>query len=412
MFTAVKPSLSTLYHDLVTQSSLAKGISTLYNSIASSRIAHVSLTPFSSLSLQIPIPSSISTLPTLLEPQLPGLWLTTANSMPTDDDAQSPQLGSHFTLLLLSDVPSIIADIDAAASPIAKPLTQYLRASSPQKSFYQVSQSSGIALPDVQFLASHLIYWRRARAIPPLHHKDIYIVSPNADMRKLSAATSAFAKLFPALPPLPKILSLLSMGSRPYHTLIPSKDHKPIYMEILAWLMRECWVTQLRTFAWVRVPSHIKEAVNKASASDHRDKSPNHTVTDDSDDVSSSSLDVPDSVSSFRLDVPRSNPVSPTSSTHTTLPFNQTALTQSPTLIPNPRLASAIPSRHLSTISKHILQTQGVESQSAWDKCVKYFDGKHAIETIPVREGWKRKRVAVLVAGWEELGVLVRARHW
>ena len=412
---AVKPSLSTLYHELVTQSSLAKGIATLYNSIASSRIAHVSLTPFSSLSLQIPVPYSISRLPTPLEPQLPGLWLTTANSMPTDDDAQSPQLGSHFTLLLLSDVPSIISDIDAAASPIAKPLTQYLRASSPRKSFNQISQSSGIALPDIQFLASHLIYWRRARAIPPLHHKDIYILSPNADMRKLAAATSAFAKLFPALPPLPKILSLLSMSPRSYHTLIPSKDHKPIYMDILAWLMRECWVTQLRTFAWVRVPSHIKEAVNKTSASNHQDKSPAyHAVTDESDDAnaSSSSLDVPDSVSSFRLDVPKSNPASPTSSTHTTLPYNRNALTQSATLIPNPRLASALPSRHLSAISKHILQTQGEESQSAWDKCVKYFDGKHAIETIPVREGWKRKRVAALVAGWEELGVLVRARHW
>ena len=413
MFPVAKPSLSTLYHDLVTQSSLAKGIATLYNSIAGSRIAHVSLTSFSSLSLQIPVPYSISRLPTPLEPQLPGLWLTTANSMPTDDDAQSPQLGSHFTLLLLSDVPSIISDIDAAASPIAKPLTQYLRASSPRKSFNQISQSSGIALPDIQFLASHLIYWRRARAIPPLHHKDIYIVSPNADMRKLAAATSAFAKLFPALPPLPKVLSLLSMSPRPYHTLIPSKDHKPIYMDILAWLMRECWVTQLRTFAWVRVPSHIKEAVNKASASDHQDKSlAYHKVTDESDDASSSSLDVPDSVSSFRLDVPRSVPVSPTSSTHTTLPFNQNALTQSTTLIPNPRLASALPSRHLSMISKHILQTQGEESQSAWDKCVKYFDGKHAIETIPIREGWKRKKVAALVAGWEEMGVLVRARHW
>lgn len=413
MFPVPKPSLSTLYHDLVTQSSLAKGIATLYNSIASSQIAHVSLTSSSSLSLQIPVPYSISRLPTPLEPQLPGLWLTTANSMPTDDDAQSPQLGSHFTLLLLSDVPSIISDIDAAASPIAKPLTQYLRASSPRKSFNQISQSSGIALPDIQFLASHLIYWRRARAIPPLHHKDIYIVSPNADMRKLPAATSAFAKLFPALPPLPKILSLLSMSPRPYHTLIPSKDHKPIYMDILAWLMRECWVTQLRTFAWVRVPSHIKEAVNKASASDHRDKPPAyHKGIDESDYASSSSLDVPDSVSNFRLDVPRSNPVSPTSSTHTTLPYIKDALVQSATLIPNPRLASALPSRHLSMISKHILQIQGEESQSAWDKCVKYFDGKHAIETIPVREGWKRKRVAALVAGWEELGVLVRARHW
>ena len=31
---------------------------------------------------------------------------------------------------------------------------------------------------------------------------------------------------------------------------------------------------------------------------------------------------------------------------------------------------------------------------------------------IAGREGWKRKRVAELVAGWEEMGVLVRGRFW
>ncbi|KAL2043632.1 hypothetical protein N7G274_003939 [Stereocaulon virgatum] len=406
-----KPPLSILYHDLITQSNLAKGISTLYNSIASSRIAHVSLTPFSSLSLQIPIASSISVLPTPLEAQLPGLWLTTANSMPTDDDAHTSQLGSHFTLLLLSDMHSILSDITAAASPIAKPLTHYLRVTSPWKSFSQISQSSGIPLSDIQFLASHLIYWRRARAIPPLHQRDTYIVSPNADMRKLASATSAFAKAFPALPPLPKILSLLSSAPRPYANLMPSKDHKPAYMDILAWLMRENWVTQLRTFAWVRVPSHIRETVSKHPAPSSSDKSPKHTATDDSDDASTSSLGVPDSISSSRLSVPLSNPASPTSSTHTTLPFIQKT-PHSPCLIHNPRLASALPSRYLSAISTHVLEIQGEESQSAWDKCVRYFDGKHAIETIPVREGWKRKKVVALLTGWEELGVLVRGRHW
>lgn len=331
--------------------------------------------------------------------------------MPTDDDAQTSQLGSHFTLLLLSDVHLILSDINAAASPIAKPLSHFLRVTSPWKSFYQISQSSGIPLSDIQFLASHLIYWRRARAIPPLHHRDIYIVSPNADMRKLASATSAFAKAFPALPPLPKFLSLLSSTPRPYVNLMPSKDHKPAYMDILAWLMRENWVTQLRTFAWVRVPSQIIEAVSKHPASNSSDKSPQNTAVDDSDDASTSSLGVPDSISSSRLSVPLSNPASPTSSTYTTLPFTQTT-SQSPSLISNPRLASALASRYLSAISKHILETQGEESQSAWDKCVKHFDGKHAIETIPVREGWKRKRVALLLTGWEELGVLVRGRHW
>ena len=403
-----KQPLETLYHELLRQSSLAKAISTLYNSISSLRIAHLSLTPSLSLSLQIPIAKSISTLPTPLSPQLAGLWLTTAHSMPTDDHAQTAntQLGSHFTLLLLSDLQSILSDVSATSSPITNALTHYLRVTTPTKSFYQISQSSGIPLPDIQFLASHLIYWRRARAIPPLHQRDTYIVSPNADMRKLSSAASIFAKAFSALPSLPTILSALSSRLRPYSSLIPSKDHKEAYMEILAWLMRGGWVTQLRTFAWVRVPSHIIEIVEKQNASNGSNKSPTTSTTDESGNISSSHLYVPQTHSRT------ASPTSPSSSTHTTIPIPQSIPHHSPVIIPNPSLASVLPSRHLLAISKHILERQGTDSQSAWGKCVQYFDGRHALETIPVREGWKRKKAKELLDGWVELGVLVRGRHW
>jgi len=412
-----KQHLNKLYHDLISQSSLARAIATLYNSISGLRIAHLSLTPLLSLSLQIPVATSISILPTPLLPQLPGLWLTTANSMPTDDEAQttSTQLGSHFTLLLLSDLHSILADANATSSPITNALTHYLRVSTSTKSFYQISQSSGIPLPEIQFLASHLIYWRRARAIPPLHQRDTYIVSPNADMRKLASAASSFAKIFPTLPSLPYILSTLSSRLRPWSNLIPSKDHKEAYMDILAWLMRGGWVTQLRTFAWVRVSGDIKQAVGE-------EKVPTHSPQSSETDASLSTTDESDSASSTYLNVPHPHPssnrshpppASSTSSKHTTLPFAQPTTPQQPaTLLPNPRQASDLPSRHLLAISKHILHTQGLESQSAWEKCIKYFDGKHALETIPVREGWKRKRVKELADGWVGLGALVLGRHW
>ncbi len=416
-------SLTTLYHDLLSQSSLARSISTLYNNISISRIAHVSFTPSHSKSFQIPVPTWISSLPTPLSPQLPGLWLTTANAMTTDDDDQTvgTQLGSHFTLLLLTDLRSILAEVNAVKHPFNEALSQFLQVSTPTKSFYQIEQKSGIPLRHIQELAVYLIQWRRARAIPPLNKNDIYILSPNADMRKLASAASTFSKIFPGLPSLPEILGMLSIrGPRPYaHIIPPTKDHKEAYMNILAWLMRGGWVTQLRTFAWVRVPPSIREAIgNEVLMSPNKspDKSSQHTDTDETDSASmtasTSSLGLPDSISSSRLDVRNSRSASPSSSTHTTLPFRQVPSPQSPTLISNPRLASALPSRYLSAISKHILQTQGSDSQLAWDRCVKYFDGKHAIETVPVREGWKRKRVAELVGGWEELGVLVRGRHW
>lgn len=414
-------NLSKMYHDLISKSSLAKAISILYNSITGLRIAHISLTPSLSLSLQIPVATSASTLPTPLSPQLPGLWLTTANSMPTEDEAQTTgtQLGSHFTLLLLTDVHSILLDANATPSLITSALNHYLRVSTSTKSFYQISQLYGIPLPDIQFLASHLIYWRRARAIPPLHQRDTYIVSPNADMRKLSSAASTFAKIYPTLPSLPYVLSALSSNLRPYSNLIPSKDHKEVYMDILAWLMRGGWVTQLRTFAWVRVSGPIKEAVGEEKVSNGPNNSPQSSeaegsigTNDETDNANSTYLDVPHPLP--EPDRSHSPSASPASSTHTTLPPARTTTRtqQPPSLIPNPRQASDLPSRQLSAISKHVLQRQGSDSQSAWDRCIKYFDGKHALETIPVREGWKRKRVKELLDGWVELGVLVTGRHW
>ncbi|KAL9032113.1 MAG: hypothetical protein Q9180_006693 [Flavoplaca navasiana] len=405
-------SLATLYHKYLSQSTLARAISIIYNNISKSRIAHVNLSQQSSPSFQIPIPSSISVLPGPLSPQMPGMWLTTATSFPADDDLNmtSSQLASHFTLLLLSDLSSILSDINDTTSPLSAPLTHYLQVSKPTKSFVQISQSSGIPLPDIQFMASHLVYWRKARAVPPLHQRDTYIVSPNADMSKLVNASSKFAKTYPALPSLAKILNLLSTP-RAYSTIIPSKDHKVAFMDILAWLLRDGWVTQLRTFIWVRVPSHIKEIVETQGEPDRSLESsielpPRKPNTEEGKD-SKTTLTVPQPAS----------PTSSTTSTHTTIPFRRTSHdpsnpAPSPSLIQNPRQATGVASRWLAAISIHVLKTQGVEGQKAWNRCLKYFDGKHAIEMIAVQEGWKRKRIAEFIASWEAEGLVLRGRHW
>ncbi len=392
--------LATMYQQLLSQSSLAKAISTLFTSITDSRIAHVHLTPALSLSLQIPVPTSTSILPSPVAPHLPGLWLTTANSLPSDDDinATTSQLASHFTLLLLSDLSSILSDVNATNSPLTEPLTHYLRVSTYTKSFVQISQSSGIPLPDIQFLASHLIYWRRARAIPPIHQRDTYIVSPNADMQKLVSASSAFAKAFPNLPSLPRILSTLSFP-RPYNTVIPTKDHKQAYLQILAWLLRYGWVTQLRTFGWIKVPPHIKEIV--ATQPEEVGEKSSEKQVGTSTDATGGLKPVPSN---------QLLPPSPASSNRTISPILPSTI--SPSIIPNPRHASALPSRHLAAISNYVLEQQGKEARVAWDKCVGYFDGKHALEIIPVRQSWNRKKVTELLAGWEGLGILIRARHW
>ena len=375
----------------------------LYNCLTTSRIAHLNLTAATSLSLQIPIPVSISTLSSALSPQVPGLWLTTTTSMPVENDVQrsSSQLGAHFGLLLLADFHTILADVNAAVSPIAAPLSHYLRVSKPTKSFHQISQSSSIPLEHIQFLASHLIYWRRARAIPPLNQRDTYIVSPNADTRNLATAMASFAKAFPALPALPKILSMLSTTPRPFSSLIPSRDHKEAYLEILAWLMRGGWVTQLRTFAWIRVPTAI---LNKADINDISNTITNGTSSTELDDQNPF-LDL------GSPEVPKFAVSSPASSTSTTIhiPTNKSKRSL---VIAKPSSPTSQQARYLAHISQEVRVVQGDESGKAWDKCVRYFDGSHAIESIGIIEGWKKKRTFELVTGWEELGILLKNRRW
>ena len=274
-------STNTLYNDLIKQSSLASAVATTYRAISTSRIAAVTLSPQITLSLQIPPITSTSYLPSLTEPPIqPGIWLTTVNDGITthsdlDVDTANPenalQLAKSFTLLLRDQPQKILEDIQATSGPLALPLAEFITSLTPAKSFYKISQRTALPLGDMQLLSRHLISWRRAMAIPPLHHRDTYIVSPNADFSLLTTAIKSFEATFPMLPSLPRFLALLSGPPAPFGTLIPSSDHKEEYYRVLAWLLRGGWVTQLRTFAYIRVSPTIKQAVRDQDRQDKRD---------------------------------------------------------------------------------------------------------------------------------------------
>lgn len=189
---------------------------------------------------------------------MPGLWLTTSNVAIDEDEAPMTQ---HAALLLLQDSETLVKELEGDSKENTGPLAHYIRNIVPTKSLQKLSTQHNILAQDMEYIASHLVYWRRARLVSPLHPRDTYIVSPNADLSALQAAIPAYAARFPTLPSLPKILSMLSGTPKPYRTFIPTNEHREAYMEILAWLMRGGWVTQLRTFAWVRVTPEIKALV-------------------------------------------------------------------------------------------------------------------------------------------------------
>ncbi|KAL9086383.1 MAG: hypothetical protein Q9165_007169 [Trypethelium subeluteriae] len=230
-------------------------IANVYNAISTSRIAHLKLSSPLEIPLQIPQPSSTSQVSTPMSPQLPGLWLTTASVTEADSHGL---ISPHMGIILMQDAEAILRDLAKEEQELSAALIYFVRNLISTKSLLKLSKILKLSLQELQVLSEHLISGRRARAIPPLHPRDTYIVSPNADMRQLSAATEAFAQRFPTFPSLPKMLNMLSGTPKSYGMLMPSKDHRPAYMEILAWLMRGGWVTQLRTFAWIRLNPEIQ----------------------------------------------------------------------------------------------------------------------------------------------------------
>lgn len=396
-------SSNTLWKQILAKSSLAKAMSEVYHSISTSRIAHVFINKTFDRSLQIPQISSISELPTVIEPQMPGTWLTTASSIEDDESLDSNTLAKHFALLLLDDVDNILKDIDHehGSRDLSHPLAEFVQIVKPTMSyvfiplplashyqltkchvrtpnrFLQISQTHSLSLRRIQVLSRYLIYWRRAIAIPPLHQRDKYIVSPNAAMSQLPRATKAYATKFPSLPSLPKMLSMLSGHPRAYSTLIPSKDHREAYLEILAWLMKGGWVTQLRVFGWVRVSKEIKAMVR------NDDNSNNHN----------------------------NNSLSPRKEKEDTEMdhFSPENHTRSTTLLLDPHKANALESRWLDAIASNL---DDPDVREVWPRLVRYFNGQHALEKIAVREGFKRKDVWRWLSHLESKGILVVVRHW
>jgi nitrogen permease regulator 3-like protein len=394
-------SISALYATLQRTSSLANAIATAYDGISRSMIASATLTPCAPISLQIPPATSTSVLPSSTEPPSartqPGVWLTTATTdnleeVASLDPAHSAMsLAKHFTLLLLDNESKILADISQSGGPLAAALAHYIRVSSPTKSFAKISALHSVPLADIQVLAKHLVDWRRARAIPPLHQRDVYIVSPNADMRKLSSAVKAYESTFPTLPSLPKMLQALSGTPRPYSSLIPSKDHKDRYFMILAWMLRGGWVTQLRTFAVVRVDSSVKTAVKE-----HTKAERNGTARADKSNSMEASHDtiMPLNPSQRPSIISRvSSDVKSSTSSHTNIRMNS--------LVLQPARASPMESKWLEYIGDHLQdlvsadlpEDEVVELQRYWPAFTRYLNGLEALEKIPVREGLKRRLV-------------------
>lgn len=233
------------------------------------------------------------------------------------------------------------------------------------------------------------------------------------------------------------------MCPKPYKALCPTKAHRPLYLRMLAWLMRGGWVTQLFVFGYVVVwpeilyevdydieAEELAEAADEARAQEG-DKGAVSPPADDSSLASAPEYRPQDTAAvrttaehaaewarleRIALRAHREAADKATTHARKTAPV----ATAHPSANDAPHLAGLAPhiildakkvtgkeSRYLSAIAHRLKDDK---ARSAWQLMCKYFDGRCAFERIALHEEMKRKELWNLLAAMGEY--LLCTRHW
>lgn len=141
--------------------------------------------------------------------------------------------------------------------PLDRRIHRKLMARPRLEEFQALLDIDGVALAE---MVDHLVYWRKAKLVDVVSVKSIYQIAPSSRPRGVGLFHD-FARDFPGFPPLPSILSRLSLHARPFSTVLPSFD--PTFdrvdsQAVLVWLLRNDLVNRLRTYVRIIARPTIK----------------------------------------------------------------------------------------------------------------------------------------------------------
>ncbi|KAG9049382.1 hypothetical protein FS837_010436 [Tulasnella sp. UAMH 9824] len=154
-------------------------------------------------------------------------------------------------------------------------LRRFVEYASPTLSLSDIAALLDLDLQsEVYPMARLLMYNRKAKIIDviPSSLKNIYVTQLKF-AEPLSSYTTAFATAFPPpVPPLPAILATLSSQPQSFSKIVPSADHRPMYTEVLIWLLQRDLVVMLHVRIRIVATKAIKEKVLMARKKEVEEK--------------------------------------------------------------------------------------------------------------------------------------------
>ncbi|ODV88011.1 hypothetical protein CANARDRAFT_26176 [[Candida] arabinofermentans NRRL YB-2248] len=467
-------SINEQWINVIEKSSLANLICKTYQSISNSEIVNIEIN--SKLrSFQIPIRTEFNSLPPRHIKVIPGSTLSsvspfnqigmdesfttglgTASTLTSTDD----EFMVYFALLLLDDPETIIKDIKAENDPL---IASFIRMIKPTESLSRLSTLSGLDIIEVKLFANHLVYWRRAKAVLPLNPRNIYIVSPLAPLYNIYKDSVLFKQQFQSLPSLPNFLSSISASSikpRTINSIIPSRDHRDLYMDAIGWLLKYGYLTHLQSFLYLKITKDIKIKVDEELETERKNKKRQKNTEDGNSSIVMSSEDEDDNKNGLTdntakrreaerlassLDGSASNRKNSmaahrnsqssdinsigNSNSSTALNKNHHApnmagLSSNPstgytkpmvqfeeeeeedTMLLDPESATALERRWIS----ECVAGQPIEIVNLFYKLLKYLNGRFPVELIMLKENVSRQDIRKLLVALEDH--IITVRHW
>jgi len=300
------------------------------------------------------------------------------------------ELRPHSGLLLLEDKDTLLREL---SHPDASPLAYFIREQTPTKSLLKHSTILDMPLQNIVYLARHLIKWRKARAIMPLHPRNIYVVSSQASAETVPELVPIYARRFAGLPPLPQMLKMLSGRPIKYGLLIPSKDHRAPFMDILAFFVKHGLVIQLKTYGWLKTHNNEGEAGGQLnqSAAHISLLSPHLRHVDEDNESVQSEQSAITAVAAVPALIKQDE--------------NQETVES---IIRNPMKPTRIEALAIERLRISITEP---EIRERFLQVLPFFDGEHALEEIVAQvQGLKRAKVEEWLATLESKGRLLTFR--
>lgn len=384
------------------------------------------------------------------------------NSNNTDDLFNIDEDILNYSLLLLDEPQNIVKNLESTSQStkvndinniLLIQIVKNIQPTTPLNKYHHIISDflqieiGPMTSKVLRSCALHLIYWRHARVIIPLSSKNTYIVSPLASLSVSYPQDEViFKEKFNSLPSLSYFLNKLSSvenlgsninkkvgngpitsngnnnnnnnnllmlnkhGVKPFGSLIPSKEHKGVYLNVLSWLLRHGYVCQLLTFVFIRVDKRIKISVDEELEREgYKNKRGQLLNKKRMATVKARNSVIQSSQHFENLDKNRDEHLLGSielDSIGDHFEFDDPDLQQDYTIILEPERVTALEKRWLYKC----ISGQPPDVQVLFKRLLKYFNGRTPMEIVMLREGVTRHELRKLFNALNKY--VVEIHHW